>query len=270
MSVNGEEVQDKRQFAALAASFKEGGTLAIAHRGRPHECWHPSEPLKHAQMCSLTPLGWVGSIDSVRSASDRVSLGVYNEKRSEKRKVEVTVLPHRVEALSGEEVLSPSAQCTSRALRLCLGRACAARACLGRACAYACMPRWAQAKAALVQIGIELDDAPTDYMLGNVMWHVKIADGLAEKAGITSDDYVLQVMGQYVTGQDDFEQKISSRVHGAKVELLLVSDNSGKKRTVKIDLPLHGTQVPCASGKREPACEMCTCTCVWLSVRACA
>ena len=98
----------------------------------------------------------------------------------------------------------------------------------------------------------------------------KIADGLAEKAGITSDDYVLQVMGQYVTGQDDFEQKISSRVHGAKVELLLVSDNSGKKRTVKIDLPLHGTQVPCASGKREPACEMCTCTCVCLSVRACA
>jgi hypothetical protein len=87
------------------------------------------------------------------------------------------------------------------------------------------------------------------------MWHVKMADGLAEKAGITRDDYVLQVMGQYVTGQDDFEQKISSRVHGAKVELLLVSDLSGKKRTVKIDLPLHGTQVPCVDACGESKAE---------------
>ena len=113
-----------------------------------------------------------------------------------------------------------------------------------------------------MQIGIELDDAPTDYMLGNVMWHIKIADGLADKAGITTDDYVLQCMGQYITGQDDFEQKISNRVHGAKIELLLVSDNSGKKRTVKIDLPLHGSQVLHARACAHVWWRVCVRSCV--------
>jgi hypothetical protein len=93
MSVNGEEVQDKRQFAALATSFKEGGNSSPTHLklAKTRASEHPARFF----LC----------------ASDRVSLGVYNEKRAEKRKVEVIVLPHRVESLSGEEVRHGAALC---------------------------------------------------------------------------------------------------------------------------------------------------------------